>query len=512
MAYGYEDLTGVPAIEAAREAILSQAEVDRRKRAENRTALYEDRGEDVLRADIDAVFDDATVRERLKKFVDLACSEGLVERVIDEISRPVYSAGIVRRIRVNGQPSEAAEKSFAALALETDLDDRMDLACHLANLHNDVPLYIRYVPRLGRVVIEVLRPEAVTVLAHPDDALTAAAVIYDIDGPIVDGKPSTWRVYWDDRVTMMIDHRWSPVPLANGGLEREHGLRRMPFAWAHRVKRCGSFWASSSGESTFRAHRLRAFLRALATRFLKVRGFSQIVADGEVTGLPKGQTMDGETALVTVGGTSLHMLSSSGDASHYLGLAEFALLDAAANRGLSRARINQTTAGESDDTGLFEQRAELVRVMARAEADVFDVLKMVSAEHDDATKRLPADATMAPDFGELQHRVDRKTQLENRKTERSMGLRSVLDDIMEDQPEIATPEQAREELRQNLADESAFVLARRALNIPADATVDEPGQNARDNGAMGTAVRDGDMSKDEAASRAKTGAPQEPNQ
>ena len=58
---------------------------------------------------------------------------------------------------------------------------------------------------------------------------------------------------------------------------------------------------------------------------------------------------------------------------------------------------------------------------------------------------------------------------------------------------------------EKMAEEAVIIARRRALNIPADATADEPGQDPQHNGAMGPKVRSGAMTRDEAAAQAATG-------
>jgi hypothetical protein len=115
------------------------------------------------------------------------------------------------------------------------------------------------------------------------------------------------------------------------------------------------------------------------------------------------------------------------------------------------------------------------------------------------------DATMTVDFPELEGRYDRKTELELADTERKSGLRNFLDDIKRKNPEIRDDGEAMIEFKRNLVINAEAYRLIRELNLSSDATAQDPGQSAEKNGAMGPKVRDGDMTKDEAADKAKDG-------
>jgi hypothetical protein len=113
------------------------------------------------------------------------------------------------------------------------------------------------------------------------------------------------------------------------------------------------------------------------------------------------------------------------------------------------------------------------------------------------------------DLGQLFNRVDRETQLRIRREECSRGLRSRVDDVLEDNPEYGGDRAlALAHLVEKSEEESVVVAKQRALNMPADADGENMGQNPSANGAMGPRVRDGEMSRDEAAERAENGDPE----
>ena len=487
--------------EVAREWLGDSEERIRRGNAALRTRLYQDDSERAILDVIRQVFADETVRAKLARFASVAKSQALFRRIVDEKASPVYSVPPVRTVA-----PPTAQPAFDLVAKETRLDEVMDLACRLAWAHNDVALYPRYIAGLRRIRIEILTPDVTTVIPHPDDPCIPLAIIYD-KAVRVGGRWVTWHVYWDDAITFTLDEGGAPVRTdptgIEAGLERAHGLPRMPFAWVHRRARWRTFWDSTSGSDLVAAQIQCAILQLLALRLLKAQGFKQIVLTGDIQATPANQALDEESAILVPEGAQLSTVDLKSEASHYLALIEAIKLDASANNGLSRARMNQEKAESSSDDGLLEKRAEGIRFMGRAEADLFEVVQMVSTEHDDPAKRIPEGASLRTDFGEWELRTDRKAQLEIWETEQHMGLRSPIDNLKASQPDVRTDDEAAAKLQRNIDQTAAWVAKIRALNQPADASVDKPGQDAAANGAMGPAVRDGRMTKDAAAKAAK---------
>lgn len=496
------EVLGLDPLKLAIDVVSDPLEKQRRKNAQRRVDLYLDHAETHLREEVHRVFQTAEVRALIEPFIKMASSQSLFKRVVDEISRPVYS--IPPRREVTGLESD--QDTFRQLARECRLDGRMDLAVRLVNACNQVWLYYRHVPRLG-VVLDVLTPNMVTVIEDPADPTRELGIIYD---RIVrrNGKPELMHVFWDAKETFQFDTEGKALAFDDPKLKKLHGLPRMPFVSIKRRDNWGKFWDDTSGNDLECGQLAVSLVTALVLKLHKCQGEKQIVITGDINGVPKGQTLDGQGAIVAPDGTTITTLDLTTNPEHYLKTVDTITDRVAANHGLNRERMNQGQSANED--GLLERRADMIKVFRPAEEDGFEVLKMVSLEH--PRLKLSKDASLAVDFGEFEARTDRKAQLDIWEQSRSMGLRNVLDDIKATNPEIQTDAEAWDELDKNMAAEADFILRRRALNIPEDATVDQPGQNAAANGAMGPLVRDKKMTKDEAADQAEgtDKAPPEP--
>jgi SPP1 Gp6-like portal protein len=487
-------------VRVAREWVSAPNEKARRRIAQRKRYLLIDNSHQAVREELASLFTDPTVRQRVTMFAHLATSVTLFKRVMSELARPVYLVPPTRTV----QP-DSAQAAFAQIATETGLDDVCARWLIMALATGTAFAYPRFVQRLGRIVCDVISADAATVIPDPDDPCSMLAVIYDKPVHLVDGHCVTWHVYWDDEVTFQLDENGNMQPFAPGEKPvRANPFGRIPIVDLHTSERTDGYWCPTAGEPLVNANMAVCMLTSLALRGLKARGFNQLVVTGDAMRFPKGQALDEESAIMAPDGTNIVELANAADASNYLTLIDAIEARAAAEYGISRARLNREKE-DTDDTGLTEQRAEMVKLMAVGERRLFEVIKLISGETTD--RQLPPEATMSVDFGEYQFRADPEAELRIWDQKRRMGVRNVLDQVKAENPECLTDEDARAELERNLRIESEFILQRRALNISDSANVYAPGQNPQANGAMGPAVRDGKMSPQAAADQAQSGLP-----
>jgi hypothetical protein len=482
-------------IRAARDWLASPNEKQRRIIAQRKRYLLVDNSEQVVRNEIARLFTDPTVKSRVLMFAHLAKSVTLFKRVIKELARPVYLVPPTRVVT-----PDSAQEAYEQIVKETYLDHVAPRWLTMALATGAAFAYPRYVERLNRIVIDVIPADAATVIPDPDDPCKELAIIYDKPVYKQDGTLVIWQVYWDDEISFQVDEQGTPQPFAVGEPPfRENTFKRIPIVSLHPYERTGEYWCTSAAESLVEANMAACTLTTLALRGLKARGFNQLVVTGDAMRFPKGQAMDEESAILAPDGTNVIELANAADASNYLAMIDAVEARAGAEYGISRARLNREKEN-ADDTGLTEQRAEMIKLMAKAEHDLFEVLQLVSGETTD--RQLPADANVVVDFGEYQFRTDPEAELRVWEQKRRMGVRNVLDQIMAENPEIRTDDDAWDEVERNMDAEAEYIKRRRALNIPEDANTAEPGQSPSENGKMGPMVRDGVMSKDEAAEQA----------
>jgi hypothetical protein len=358
----------------------------------------------------------------------------------------------------------------------------------------------------------VLTPDIVSVVPDPEDPTIPIAIAYETEGLDEYGRLQKLYVVWDDEEVVRVNSNGIIAGIVDNSGKTVHRLTKdnghpgcLPFVVVHNRERSGEFWDRTTGNDLDAAQSAAGLLLAMAVRLNKTQGHTQLKVKGDV---PRDQVLDDESA-VFVGGdenADVNVLHNPSDASGFLKTIEHIVTSTAANWGLNRDRLNQEMGEVADSVGLLERRAEMIKIFQETEWALFDLLKIVSRQHKDPARRLPESARLLVDFAEISTKVDRLKLLEIWDREESMGLRSPYDSIREQNPEIQTVAQAQAEIMRNAEAWAWKVQLLRRLNISGDNTTREPGQDARANGAMGPAVRDGVMSKDEAAERARGGA------
>lgn len=497
---GLEILGGGPEEWAARAHGLAThtAEMARRSAAAERVQLYRDDYAAIVARTLATIFNEPAVVRRVTQLTGLIGGTSFIKRVADELGRPIYARAPTRRVvTAAGEEDRAAQMAFNALAVEMRLTERMDTVARLLTACNDVHVFVRHVGGLG-MQLDVMTPDCLSVIPHPEAPTVPLAVVYEKS---YHGDRPNERLLWDDRRYIVIDRQGKPQSVV------DHELGRLPVIGIHQPGRTSEYWQPTRGQDLVSQTKQSMFLDCILVRKVKSQSHIQLTYVGDSAGFVKDQVAD-EDSVISADGGVITSLNLESDPRRYVETKLAAEAAVGANHGINRERLNQQTRAGGADEGLHERIAELAGVLADGEVRLFEVIKAVARQHAQLGYVIPMDARLLVDLGTIHHRVDRTTQLAIRQTERSMGLRSGVDDVLEDNPELGGDRaMALRFIDEKMAEEAVIIERRRALNMPADASSDEPGQAAVDNGAMGPAVRDGSMTRDEAASRARTGRP-----
>lgn len=504
---------GINPIEAANEAINAPAESLRRRSAAECRKLYEDDTESVLDSDLYRFIGDRTRRDRLSAFSFMSACVNLFKRTVDDTTRPVYAVAPTRRT----DPTDA-EPRLKALYDESRINQRHETALAYADAQGAAWLGFRYVARLSAVVVDVVPIDTLTVIPDLDDPSREGAVVYDVPVMVGEGRSRTQvkhRVYWDDEESFRLDENGNITPirdqdgnatirltLANG----HPGI--IPGFMVHRHERAGRYWNQTMGRDRIAAQKALGFLMASTLRLVKTQGHTEKVLNGDPSTFPKGQVLDAEQVLIAGEGNSISAIQNPTDPAHFLSVMEHITLGTGANYGLNRSNLNAMVQTDADMVALLERRKVVTKLASWMEQQTFRVMSVVSKAHAVPEMRIPDGATLSVDFAEhLSAKADRKAQLEIWELEVKRGIRSIFDIVRADNPEITSDAEAQVEIERNIESYAWLVETLRARNISLNADAGQPGQDARTNGAMGPAVRDGTMTRDAADEAARTGQP-----
>jgi len=544
---GLEELgTEAQYLRALVDTISSPQETARRKEARKRTSLYRDDYYWIIQEMITVLFNEPAVRQRLVQFIPLIGATSFLKRVSDELARPLYATTASRRVILpddpfgsdlppsipaagedaedriekilKGPPPSRDQVAWNAIAEEMQLDARMDLIARLLVGSNDLFALPRYVKTrrpvvndegetekgAGYICLDILTPDMTTVIPQRDRPTEALGIAYDAAIDLY-GRPSEF-VVWDDNKSFRMNSDGRRI-----GAITPHKYGRIPIVEIHRRARWGCYWDSTTGNDLVAAACSSMLMDLIVLKKVKSQSHLQLTYVGDLDSLVKDQVSDEESILVAGGGKGgqFSTINLESDPAKIISAKESIETSVAANYGISRERLNQTTTRQdSDDVALHERVAELAKVLVDAELEIFELVKLISREHPKYAGEISDDAQLIVDLGQIHNRVDRSTQLAVRQAERSMGLRSGVDDVLEDKPELGGDrKRAMALIREKMSEEAVIIQERRALNIPADVVTEKPGMKPAFNGALGPAVRDGQISKDQASQASATGTP-----
>jgi hypothetical protein len=494
---GVRDVLGVNPVELVN-SLISSANVkgmDRRRSSQHRVDLYYDNGGNVLREKMAPLFQYLADRRRVRveAFATFSSALSIFRRVVNEIATPVYNPPPLRVVmQADGATvDEAGNAAYFEVCKAARLNQRMDLAVRLMQATNDVILHPKWSTTLGRLVVDIITPATCEVIPHPDDPSVMLGIAYLKEG-------GTWA-YWDDREAFEVNKAGA----VSFVLPASQHPGFLPFVEVHARERLSAFWDGDTGNDLVNAQMTVGLLLAQALRLHHTQGHTALAVNGSPKEFPRDQLLDPEAPIFAGENNSLSVLHNPADPGAHLRTADVIAMTAAANYGLSRERMNANATQATDHAAMYERRYETVQVMAEAEGRLFDMIRKVLG----AALPVAADARLAVDFMDVSSKGDRETQLKVREQERHMGVRSVLDDVLEDNPELGSDrEAARKFADGKLEEEAWYVERRRSLNISGDAGPSNPGQTPEQNGAMGPKVRDGQMSRDEAGKKAVEGS------
>jgi len=500
---------GLDPVKAVMDVITSPDENYRRYDAGRRVKLYKDDFEGPLMEQIGLIFRDEAVRNRFYHLARLSGSSSLLKRVADELARPIYAQPPRRVITHKGsrEVDKHCQSDYTELAETICLDGVMDLSARYLVACTTVFLVARVLENMEIGVplspyLEVMTPDMVSVIAHPKAKTVSVALIYDSER-VVSGQKVRTYVVVDDTEQWEMDTAGAVV-----GTPVKHNVGRKPWVEMHRIHRSGAYWNASAGRDLEAATLQSMLLDAIKLKKHRSQSHIQLAFAGDSEGFSKDQVTDEDSILMSNGTGSLTSIDLQADPTGILKSADAVEMKAAANYGLSMDRMNHK--GGGDDDGLSERVAELTKVLREGEENVFDLWRAIGKQT--GIVELKPEAEIAIDYGAVHSRVDRMAQLAIFETEERLGIASPLDAIYEKNPEIEDDAEAWAEFRRNLADRSVKIEMLRALNMTPDASPDMPGQNAQQNGALGPQVRDGNMTRQEAAitaTAAQDGGPAE---
>lgn len=444
-----------------------------------RLDLYRGKGRRIYETMIDKLFAHPENREQRRAMLPFADWQNAVKRIIDELST-VYSAPATRTIA--GDVSAYGDNLDAL-----EWDATMDLACHLANLCNACLLWLRPQTVGGEVRprLDIITRDCFAPIADPLDPRAMVGVVLDCwpDGPSAKDTDPHYQVWTDDEI----------FALDRGGRLVVGSVEPNPYGMLPGMLLRSSIPISGlmeydAGGDIVAAHLAAVFLNLVMLAGQRV-GTKQPYAMGDLSSVPRGQRMGTET-LLELGreGIQVGVLDLGIDPAAAIASARSVIAQVAANYGIPEDAFTMTgssvgPAQAEKRQATKERRLKQVKVYRTAERRMATILSRWIEVSGPRAWSFSPDG-FAIDFVEVATPMSPTEQQQWRKEQRHLGLRSPVDDMMDENPDLDR-EAARTRLEEVAQELATWLKMYRALNIRTDVTAENPGDTPQENGAKG---------------------------
>ena len=369
---GLMDLWGSKAEEVVQRSFANAkwaSDYERKLEAERRLDILEDDWKDLLWAKIQEIYKSDRVRESVRALV--SCEHNVLKRISTELAT-VYKWGATREL-----DNPAQQESAKELWTETDID----VALEMADLYLVVTRDLLIVPWVddGRMNLELLTPDRVTVIQHPRNPTLAAGFWWERTPSQTPTDTTVTKILADDKEWRLYD--------AGGKLldVRPHGCGRLPATVVHAERRRAAFWCETGFQDVVDSTLMIGVLMTMLSRLQYLQSELQVTFAGEADEIAKGQAIGGDT--VWTGG-QYGVLNLQADPAHYIQHINARLAWIAQCYGLAADVYDLSGTASSGyqirlkRLPLEEARRRRIKIWRTAEQDLFRLMAMVAnADH-----------------------------------------------------------------------------------------------------------------------------------
>lgn len=473
--------------------INSENEKARRSIARKRDELYEGGGDKHIEDLLDAAFKDDFVKEQRAALISWAKWNNVIFRVVNE-KATVYAEPANRRI-TNG------DEAYQDFLEQLQIDATMREVNRKLVLHEDVWVQyrVRWTPRGRAPAIDVISPASFWAVPHPKDKTLLVAIILDqtTGDAQYDSTAASYRVWTDvetfqlDGACRVMEHTVEPWPL--GRMPGVLATTRLPTTK-------GCLLAPAPAADLVAAHECVWFQNLLLLKESKSAN-RQNYASGDLSAAAMGQSADSETDVVLPEGVQIQTVDRGTDLAQFRDTASAVFDDVGANHGVPPSVRRHADASSGAEIHLrrlplHELRRQQIPVMRVVEREVHVIMSGVNGLADrDGNVELAEGAFdmegWGIDYGEIQQPLTASESDQVFETRRRLGLTDTVEEKLQRNPDLKTPEAAEQELELHTTRETKRVAQQKTLMALNGSTSTPNDQaTAQQNGAAGRAAGD----------------------
>lgn len=398
-------------------------------------------------------------------------SINLVQFVTDEIGGGVYQYEAKRAFQ--SPASKEPDARYAELIADIPMDIIMDEVCKGAFALNEFGVGVAY--RGGKIQLDIFPPDYVTVWQDENDPLKIKALMYEVilsdtaDAPAIDSAAANnsnkrYFVWWDtDGNHFMFDEHFYKLPNPDNPdnvnpYKDAQGNYIIPFVICHKKYNPRTIWDGTSGNKLYSAQTQICVLSTLFNYYAKVLSLKQLAIVGTAdVKAGNDQLLDPLHIFKVEGeGASISVLDMQGRLDMFEKNVIVGKIERALNsEGLSLESFNRSGNAESGYKLKIKKEGQLKRINSLMkffrvyEKQIADIMRIVNNTYFD--KKIAEDAVFSIDFAEYTPQENPLDVDKHREFELLHNLKTELDFIREDNPDIEDDEAARKKWDENKA-------------------------------------------------------------
>jgi hypothetical protein len=218
----------------------SQAEKERRDKANIRLGIYHDDWEDILEGELKQQFVPENYDNvKLSKNI----SQNPTKQIIKEISL-VYKDHPNRVLLT--QDKVIQDKTYDEVREYLKLDSLYKQVNRYLNLLNDVLIQVGWDESKQQIKLNIITPAVASVIQEPNEPEQAYAVYYEVEYADSEYNVEKKFIYWDPEYHFLFDEAGNNFAVEDNP-EMINPYKILPFVVLHRDQRPGLFWNISEG-------------------------------------------------------------------------------------------------------------------------------------------------------------------------------------------------------------------------------------------------------------------------
>jgi hypothetical protein len=435
------------------ESMKSAAEASRKLAVQTRRYYLDDDFKHLIIDELKTQFVKETY-DSIKLLVD--DSINIVQIITDEIAGGVYQYEAMRKFKKEGATED--DQRYVEIMNSIPFDIIMDEACKGAFALNEFVVGVIY--REGKICIDIMPSDYVTVWQKDDDPLAIKAIMYEVlNTDSVNNAAVTTNaanstvernyIYWDIYGNhFKMDGNYQRIynadnPKDENPYKLKNGEYMIPFVICHKKYNARTIWDGTNGNKMYSAQKQIGVLSTLFNYYAKVLSLKQLAITGNAdVKLSNDQLLDPMHVFRVDGeGATVSVLDMQGRLDMYEKNVLIGKIERALNsEGLSLESFTRSGNAESGYKLKVKKEAQLKRIASLKkffrvyEGQIADIIRVVNNTF--FTQKIDETAVFSIDFGDYVPEENPIDVDKHREFELAHNQKTEIDFIREDNPDL----------------------------------------------------------------------------